>query len=248
MKKSIIVIVFCIITVPAYAQQIVNLVLVGDNGITEDIKEARSFIVVKKYPGGFQRLDYNLGAPLIRVKNYSDSLLKILHGAFYDYAPDGSITKSGYYTNNVKEKTWFYFNDTGKVILEEQYEKGILIKIINPDTLPKEPGTDHKKFDKVDKEAQYKKGDNDWIRYLSGALDPEVGDKSVKGGTVKICFVVNTSGACVDIHLRRSVEFVLDEEAIRVIENSPLWQPAIQDGKKVNAYRIQPLTFVKEED
>ena len=46
----------------------------------------------------------------------------------------------------------------------------------------------------------------------------------------------------------KSVEFVLDEEAIRVIEKSPLWQPAIQHGKQVNAYRIQPIGFVKEEN
>lgn len=247
MKKVIIIFVFFIITAPAVAQQIVNLILVGENGITEDLKEARSFIVIKQYPNGFQRLDYNIGAPLTRVRTYSDSLLKILQGAFYDYAPDGAITKSGHYANNIKDKTWFYFNDTGKVILEEQYEKGILIKTINPDTLPKEPGTDHKKYDKVDKEAQYKKGDNDWIRYLSEALDPEAGNKSVNGGNVKVCFTVNTAGTCVDIHLRKSVEFVLDEEAIRVIENSPLWKPAIQNGKKVSAYRIQPIGFVKED-
>jgi protein TonB len=248
MKKAITLFVFYLFTVPAFSQEIVNLMLVGEKGITEDIKEARSFIVIKQYPGGFQRLDYNMGAPLIRVKNYSDSLLKILHGAIYDYAPDGAITKSGYYANNLKEKTWFYFNDTGKVILEEIYEKGMLIKTINPDTLPKEPGTDNKKYDKVDKEAQYKKGDHDWIGYLSEALDPEVGNKSVNGGNVKVCFVVNTAGACVEIHLRKSVEFVLDEEAIRVIEKSPLWEPAIQNGRKVNAYRIQPIGFVKDEN
>jgi protein TonB len=41
------------------------------------------------------------------------------------------------------------------------------------------------------------------------------------------------------------VEFVLDDEAMRVIEQSPLWQPAFQDGKNVNAYRVQPFTFIK---
>lgn len=231
-----------------FTQDIVNLVFVGKDGITEDINKAHSFIVIKKYPDRFQRLDYKMGAPLIRLRNYSDSLLKILHGPFYEYAPDGSISRSGYYANNVKEKTWAYFNDTGKVILQEKYEKGILKETINPDTLPKNPVADNKKYDKVEKEAQFNEGEDDWIRYLSGALDEDVAIKSVKGGKVKVFFVVNTVGACVDIHLSKSVEFVLDEEAIRVIEKSPLWQPAIQNGKKVNAYRIQPIGFVKEED
>lgn len=69
---------------------------------------------------------------------------------------------------------------------------------------------------------------------------------SVKGGNVIVMFVVNTSGKCVGVHLEKSVEFVLDEEAIRVIEHSPLWQPAIQNARKVNAYRRQPVTFRKQ--
>ena len=91
----------------------------------------------------------------------------------------------------------------------------------------------------------YKKSNKDWINYLTQTLDPEVGNKSVKGGQVRVGFTVNTSGKCVDIYLRKSVEFVLDEEAIRVIENSPLWEPAIQKGRKVNAYRVQPINFAK---
>ncbi|MFM2327176.1 MAG: hypothetical protein RIR31_1378, partial [Bacteroidota bacterium] len=50
---------FCfLLTSNINAQKIVNLVLVDDNGVTENIKEAHSFIVVKKYPDNFQRLDY----------------------------------------------------------------------------------------------------------------------------------------------------------------------------------------------
>ena len=59
-------------------------------------------------------------------------------------------------------------------------------------------------------------------------------------------FVVNTEGKCTQIHMAKSVEYVLDEEARRVIENSPLWQPAVQNGRIVNAYRRQPITFSKQ--
>ncbi|HMI78153.1 MAG TPA: energy transducer TonB [Ferruginibacter sp.] len=246
MRKVIILFSF-IITIPAFSQQIVNLVLVGEKGITEDIKEARSFIVIKQYPDGFQRLDYNLGAPLERVRTYSDSTLTVLNGPFYEYSFNGALTLSGQYINNVKEKEWYYYNDTGKIILEQHYEHGILVKTINPDTLKKEKDPYNNTLQKVEVEAQYKKGDRDWKDYLVKNLDFDVIEKSVKGGKVHVGFTVNTSGKCVDVYLRRSVEFVLDEEAIRIIENSPLWHPAVQDGKKVNAYRTQPLTFAKED-
>jgi protein TonB len=36
----------------------------------------------------------------------------------------------------------------------------------------------------------------------------------------------------------------MEEEAIRVIKRGPKWTPAIQNGRNVNAYRKQPVTFV----
>jgi len=35
----------------------------------------------------------------------------------------------------------------------------------------------------------------------------------------------------------------MEEEAVRVIKKGPKWTPAIQNGRQVNAYRKQPITF-----
>jgi hypothetical protein len=56
----------------AFSQDIVNMILVGKSGITEDIKEATSFIVIKEFPNYFQRLDYKIGLPMERMRTYSD--------------------------------------------------------------------------------------------------------------------------------------------------------------------------------
>lgn len=242
MKKIFILSTVVLLGLEGFSQDIVNLILVGKNGITENIKEATSFIVIKQFPNHFQRLDYNLGKPLERVKTYSDSTLKVLYGPYYEYAVNGALRVSGHYIDNVKEKSWYQYNDTGKVILEQQYEKGVLMKTINPDTVKKEPRSD--KLKEGEKEAQFKNGESDWITYLRKNLNASVAEKSVKGGKVRVFFTVDTTGKCVDIHLRLSVEFILDEEAMRLIQNSPPWQSAIQDGRKVNAYRVQPISFV----
>lgn len=226
------------------AQQIVNVVFVGNNGVTENIKEAHSFIVVKKYPNNYKRLDYRFNAPLIKERNYSDSLLEVLQGNYYEYAVNGSLSKSGVYQNNLREKEWYTYNDTGKVILIEKYEAGLLTTTINPDTVKKEERPDA--VTAVEKEAQFKKSDKDWKKYLTSNLNAEVAQGSLKGGMVMVKFVVNTAGECTQVHMAKSVEYVLDEEARRVIENSPLWQPAVQNGRIVNAYRRQPITFSKQ--
>jgi len=36
----------------------------------------------------------------------------------------------------------------------------------------------------------------------------------------------------------------MENEVVRIIKNSPAWVPAVQDGKQVQAYRKQPITFV----
>jgi periplasmic protein TonB len=228
-----------------FSQKIVNLVLVGDDGVTENIKKAHSFIVIKKYPEGFKRLDYKRGAPLQRLRSFTDSTLTVLQGNYMEYWQNGYASISGYYLNNVKEKDWYYYNEEGKETLKEKYENGILISSLKLDTVKKETGKkDSLKPGEV--EAIFKKGDAGWIKYLSKNLNSDVASQSVKGGTVVVRFVVNKNGECVNAHLDKSVEFVLDEEAIRVIEKSPLWHPANQDGRLVNAYRRQPITFVKQ--
>jgi len=226
----------------SYSQTIVNLILVGENGVTEDITKATNFIVIKKYPTNFERLDYKLHGPLIKSKTYSDSTLTVLQGRYYEYDESGRISKSGHYLNNQKDKDWWYYNDTAKVILKEKYKNGILINTVNPDTV-KEERPKQSTLDKDEREATFKSGDREWIRYLTKNVNADVINQSVNGGIVKVGFMVDVNGKITDAYLRKSVEFVLDEELIRVIESAPLWTPALQHGKKVNAYRVQPLTF-----
>lgn len=226
------------------AQKIVNLVFVGDKGVTENVKEAKFFIVVKQFETKLQRLDYKMSGPLIKESNYLDSNLKILDGAYYEYAFDGSLSKAGKYTNNLREGEWKDYNDTGKVTLIQTYLNNVLIKTTDPDTIPKKEISQEKKAG--EKEAEFGKKDKGWKSYLENNLIADVGLQSVKGGTVKIAFIVDTLGKCVEIYVRKSVEFVLDEEVKRIIASSPPWNSAEQDGKKVKAYRIQPITFVKQ--
>jgi hypothetical protein len=229
----------------SFAQKIVNVVMVGKNGITENVKEANAFVIVKKFDDHFQRLDYKMNAPLVKERNYTDSTLTILQGKYFEYDIKGQLSLIGEYENNLKEKTWNIYNDTGKVILQYKYVKDVLMETIDPDTLKvAEIKTDS--IDKTEKEASFGKRENDWMKYLLKNLNANVALNSVKGGEVRVMYVIDTIGKCTNVMLRKSVEFVLDEEAKRIIYSSPLWKPAYQKGRTVKAYRIQPITFVKQ--
>lgn len=227
-----------------FAQEIVNLVMVGKDGVTENPKEAEGFIVVKKVGSHFQRLDYKMHAPLIKERNFTDSSLTVLDGKFYEYHSNGLVSLSGEYENNLKEKTWSIYNDTGKIVLQKKYLNDVLIETIDPDTIKKEDQRSDL-LGKDEKEASYGKREGDWMKYLLKNLKANVANNSINGGQVRVMYVVDTLGRCINITLKKSVEFVLDEEAKRLIYTSPLWNPAYQKGKKVKAYRIQPITFIK---
>jgi len=62
-------------------------------------------------------------------------------------------------------------------------------------------------------------------------------------GKVTIRFVVDKSGKVKDIEIIRSAYPCLDEEAIRVIESSPLWTPGENKGKAVEVYYVIPVNF-----
>jgi periplasmic protein TonB len=39
----------------------------------------------------------------------------------------------------------------------------------------------------------------------------------------------------------------MEAEAIKIIKKGPAWKAALQNGRNVNAYRKQPITFVVQE-
>ena len=226
-----------------HAQQIVNYVFVGDKGITTDVDEAHSFIIVKKYNDRFQRLDYKINAPLIKERNFSDSSLSILEGNYNFYNADGAQIETGNYKNNLKDGAWYHFDNENKIILEEEYKDGVIIT--TKTDFSKKSDTLKEESFKDNQEAMFGKGNFEFVKYLKKNINGNVGRDLTKGGIVLVGFTIDTTGKCFNIFLKKSVEYKVDEEARRVIEKCPNWKPAFQNGKLLNAYRLQPISFMK---
>lgn len=108
-------------------------------------------------------------------------------------------------------------------------------------------------FTKVDVEASFAGGQEAWSTYLMNNLDIDKVSKKIripKGETelrevVIVKFVVNKLGEISDVTAENAdANPYCIREAIRVIRDSPNWVPAKQNGKSVNAYRRQPITFL----
>jgi protein TonB len=171
------------------------------------------------------------------------------HGYFAWYDTNGTIDSAGYTYKGKKDKTWYYYSDSLTVWQSETYNRGILIKRMDEAALKAEREDqrntlDTSSFQTVEKEAAFKGDGRAWIRYLEKNLQfPGRAMQLDKQGKVVVSFVVDKDGSTRDIFLSQSVEYSLDEEALRLVRQSPKWEPAIQNGRPVNAYRRQPITF-----
>jgi len=56
-------------------------------------------------------------------------------------------------------------------------------------------------------------------------------------------FAVQPTGKIANLQIRQSVEISLDDEALRLLSESPDWVPAIKFDKKVRSFKIQPIVF-----
>lgn len=113
--------------------------------------------------------------------------------------------------------------------------------------VPKVDDDEGKIFTKVEVEAGFPGGDGAWRNYLQKNLNTEVpADNGAGEGTytVIVKFVVSRDGSLSDISCESDPGYGICQEAIRVIKKTKNWTPAIQNGRNVNAYRRQPITFL----
>lgn len=99
-------------------------------------------------------------------------------------------------------------------------------------------------YSKVETEASFPGGNEAWSRYLSKVLMDNINKfKKSDYGTCIVRFIVNTKGQLSDVQATTMKKSRLAKVAVEAIENGPRWNPAQQNGKFVNAYRLQPITI-----
>jgi protein TonB len=102
---------------------------------------------------------------------------------------------------------------------------------------------DAKIFTAVEIESKYPGGVPAWSAFLYRRLayPPEASDAGIQG-TVIVRFIVDKEGNVSEVEAISGPEELLSS-AVSVIKKSGRWEPAIQNGRKVNSYKKQPITF-----
>ena len=117
--------------------------------------------------------------------------------------------------------------------------------------VPKKEDDEGKIFNKVEVEAEFPGGTAAWTRFLRNNLNAETPvDNGASEGTytVVVRFIVSRDGSISDVVAETKHGYGMEAEAVKVIKKGPKWTPALQNGRHVNAYRRQPITFVVSEN
>ena len=107
-----------------------------------------------------------------------------------------------------------------------------------------------KVFTKVENEAEFPGGNSAWARYVQKNLEGfNPADNGAPPGkySVIVRFIVSKDGSISDVQAETKFGYGMEEQAIKCIKNGPKWKAALQNGRNVNAYRRQPVTYVVEE-
>lgn len=112
-----------------------------------------------------------------------------------------------------------------------------------------EPQNTEEVFMVVENMPEFPGGLNACLKFLADhvAYPKEAVEKKIQGRVI-VQFVVMKDGSIANARVIRSVDPLLDAEALRVIGLMPKWKPGTQRGQAVNVKFTMPITFRLDKD
>lgn len=98
----------------------------------------------------------------------------------------------------------------------------------------------------IEIEAEFPGGFKAWKQFIEKNINADAPGEGTPPGNYQVIvrFIIDKFGNIADIVSETKHGYGMEEEVIRVLKKSPQWIPANQNGRSVNAYRRQPVTFV----
>jgi protein TonB len=99
-------------------------------------------------------------------------------------------------------------------------------------------------FTKVEIDASFPGGAGGWTKYVRNAILANLDEFTESDyGTCIVKFIVDRTGKVSNVEAITMKGSKLAEVATNIIRKGPKWIPAQQNGRQVNAYRLQPVIY-----
>jgi len=130
-----------------------------------------------------------------------------------------------------------------EVDLDVEITEDTAIDDIITEEAPEEEDVDQV-FNIVEQQAEFKGGMQKFYEYVGKKMKyPASARRMGIEGKVYVQFVVERDGSITDVQAIRGIGAGCDEEAMKVIRESPKWNPGKQRGRAVRVRRVIPITF-----
>ena len=152
--------------------------------------------------------------------------------------PPKKIVKKG------KQKATVKMGPINEIVVVEQapaaQEKVEPVEMPNAMKVEKQEGA----FDVVEQMPQFPGGPAALMQFLSQSVKypKEAFEKGIQGRVIAN-FVVEKDGSITEARIVKSVDPLLDAEALRVVGTMPNWAPGTQNGEPVRVKYTVPITF-----
>lgn len=99
-------------------------------------------------------------------------------------------------------------------------------------------------YDVVEVMPQFPGGQTAMLKYIMENIKypKQIMEEGIQG-RVTVSFIVEKDGRVSNVRLLRSVQPLLDKEAVRVVKSMPKWSPGKQKGKPVRVRFNLPVMF-----
>lgn len=242
MKKSVILILSMLFPVLVFAQIRTEKVFFDSNGQNCDSASAKTistYYYTDTISDKGKIITQNKTGQVKSICEYSDLKLKTRNGmssVFYENgAPKSKSTyKDGYIEG---ELTTYYLS--GQLKRRDYYENGTL----RSGNCYSSSGQDTAYF-LYEIMPQYPGGQEAMVKFLSTNVKyPKKARKKGIEGQVAVKFTIDENGLVINAIITKSVDPLIDEEALRVINAMPKWTPGMQDGESVPVMFMLPIRF-----
>ncbi|WP_342646587.1 TonB family protein [Mucilaginibacter sp. CSA2-8R] len=202
------------------------------------------------YPNGKLREARTYLAPgkdfkeIYLINTYNDSTGKALvtagNGHYQNQDYQNKTFSEGELKDGLKQGEWKTSVKNDSIIVNEIYNSGTFVK-----GTAKFANGEVVTYDKPETLPQFPGGVDGFGRFLGRTLRyPADAQRNGIQGRVMLSFVVEKDGSLTNIHpVGASPSPLLTEEATRVLNESPKWQPGMQYGRAVRVQYTVPIIF-----
>jgi antitoxin component YwqK of YwqJK toxin-antitoxin module len=158
---------------------------------------------------------------------------------------NGNLSYAGMYQYEKAQGKWKYYHRNGQVSAEEWYDEGVL----TDKKYYAEDGSLQADTTNRDRDAVFKSGSADWVKFISSKASFPFGYELVNANvvTVVVAATINEEGEVEDEYLWIPVHPAFDKVVLNTVKKSPKWQPAISHNRRVKQDVRQPMSFEMED-